>query len=329
MTPTDWIDRTARTLTIEADAPLDDLEPLLALTEGALIVGGGDGSRAAHEVTVLQERMARFLVTRAGFRTLAFDGDRELGEALDTFVRAGSGDPRRMLRDSEPFWNVASFLRLVLWSREFNRAHPGDEVRFLGANMGADAVAAWGVIPPSPDDPHNMHALERGFAERLAAWHTATGHRAFFWSTTSHASNGPGRAVHFPPSTPRGQRNAGSLLRDRFGSAYRPIGFTFGHGQVRAYGSGGVLDVPRPGGALVEHTLDAAGPPGPAYLLDLRTSAPPAFAAWRDAPARIRMVGPGYDPAHDADHCMTGGSLREWFDALVHVHEVTRTEPPS
>ncbi|MER7048361.1 erythromycin esterase family protein [Streptomyces jumonjinensis] len=131
--------------------------------------------------------------------------------------------------------------------------------------------------------------------------------------------------MHFPPSPSpsRGQRNAGSLLRRRFGSAYRPIGFTFGRGQVRAYGGGGVLHVPPPGHTLAEHTLDAAGSPGAAYLVDLRAAAPPAVAAWRDAPARTRMVGPGYDPAHDADHCMTGGSLKQWFDALVHVHQVT------
>lgn len=330
MTPTDWIDDNAHPLATDTDtdteAPLDDLEPLLAVVEDASVVGGGDGSRAAHEVTVLQARIARLLVIRAGFRTLAFDGGRELGEALDAFVRTGAGDPRKLLRQSEPFWNIAPFLHLIQWAREYNRAHAGDEVRVLGADMGADAVAAWGTLPPPPDDPRNMAALERGFAERITAWHAATGHRVFFWSTTSHASNGLRRAVHFPASIPRGQRNAGSLLRERFGSAYRPIGFTFGRGQVRAYGNEGVLHVPRPGRALAEHTLDAAHPDSTAYLLDLRTTAPPDISAWRDAPTRTRMVVPGYDPAHHAEPCMTGGSLKEWFDALVHVHEVTPTQ---
>ncbi|GHC68989.1 erythromycin esterase family protein [Streptomyces flavofungini] len=274
MTPAGWIDHDAHPLATDADVPLDDLKPLLAVVEGASVVGGGDGSRAAHEVTVLQARMARFLVTRAGFRTLAFDGDRALGEALDTYGRTGTGDPRRLLRESEPFWNIAPFLHLIRWAREHNRAHAGDEVRVLGADMGADAVAAWGTLPPPPDDPHNMAALEHGLAERIAAWHAATGHRTFFWSTTSHASDGFRRAVHFPASIPRGQRNAGSLPRERFGSGYRPVGFTFGRGQVRAYGDEGVLHVPPPGHVLAEHTLDAAGPDSAAYLLDLRAAAP-------------------------------------------------------
>jgi len=45
--------------------------------------------------------------------------------------------------------------------------------------------------------------------------------------------------------------------------------------------------------------------------------------AWLDAPVKLRLVGPRYDPAEHAAHNMTGGSLAEWFDAVGFVRQVT------
>ncbi len=37
--------------------------------------------------------------------------------------------------------------------------------------------------------------------------------------------------------------------------------------------------------------------------------------------------GPVYDPADDAAHHLSGGSPAEWFDVIVHNHEVTPAHP--
>ncbi|GAA2253955.1 hypothetical protein GCM10010232_48580 [Streptomyces amakusaensis] len=64
-----------------------------------------------------------------------------------------------------------------------------------------------------------------------------------------------------------------------------------------------------------------------AYLLDLRAEAPAPVRAWPDAPTRTRLVGPDYDPAADADHRLSGGSLGDWFDAVLHTRRVTPVRP--
>jgi erythromycin esterase len=66
--------------------------------------------------------------------------------------------------------------------------------------------------------------------------------------------------------------------------------------------------------------------PSARYLADLR--APQAgtadpVRAWLDAPAKLRVIGPGYRAEDDADHHMAGGTVRGWLDAVVHTREVT------
>ncbi len=47
--------------------------------------------------------------------------------------------------------------------------------------------------------------------------------------------------------------------------------------------------------------------------------------AWLDAPATLRAIGPAYEAERDADYHMSGGSLAEWFDAIIWLQEVTPT----
>jgi erythromycin esterase len=64
----------------------------------------------------------------------------------------------------------------------------------------------------------------------------------------------------------------------------------------------------------------------PQYLLDLRTPAPPAVRSWLGVPAKIRVTGATYDPSNHAAHYMTGGSLAQWFDLIVHRQAVTPSQ---
>ncbi|WP_413809771.1 erythromycin esterase family protein [Streptomyces sp. OE57] len=60
-----------------------------------------------------------------------------------------------------------------------------------------------------------------------------------------------------------------------------------------------------------------------AHLLDPRADSPAPVRAWFATPTRTRLLGPGYDPADDAAHHLSGGSLADWCDAVLHVREVT------
>ncbi|MFD9722072.1 erythromycin esterase family protein [Streptomyces sp. NPDC059076] len=121
-----------------------------------------------------------------------------------------------------------------------------------------------------------------------------------------------GRCGRLPPGT---ERNAGSYLRERFGADYVSLGLTFHLGPA-----------PVPPPDYAEAVLGSAG--HDAYLLDLRSGVPPAGVwRWLTAPARTRLVGPGYDPADDRAHQLSGGSLAQWFDAIVHWRKVTPARP--
>ncbi|WP_329027028.1 erythromycin esterase family protein [Streptomyces sp. NBC_00690] len=177
-----------------------------------------------------------------------------------------------------------------------------------------------------PLDPHNMTAYERLFAENVLWWQQHTGHKVLFWSSSSHTAHARTRVVSFPPdpaATP--SRNAGSYLREHLGARYLSIGLTFGAGELATYTGAPAYRVPRPVPPLVESVLDdeALGD----YLLNLRTDTPQQVADWLARTTHSRLVGPGHDPRRDTDHHMTGGSLAEWFDVLVHLRQVTPARP--
>ncbi|WP_179887218.1 erythromycin esterase family protein [Streptomyces sp. ms184] len=176
-----------------------------------------------------------------------------------------------------------------------------------------------------PRDPHNMACYERFFAENVLWWHQHTGHRTLFWTSSSHSAKAPGRIISFPPDPGSASRNAGSHLHDRLGDRYLSMGLTFGRGELATYTGAPPHQVPGAVPPLVESVLedDAAGD----YLLDLRAGTPPPVADWLARTAMSRAIGPRHDPDDDTAHHMTGGSLAEWFDVLVHRRQVTPARP--
>src|SRR5829696_1191435 len=302
---TGWVRRNARPLaTFDPAAPLDDLAPLGPRVRGAAVVGVGGTTGGAHELSALTHRILRYLVEHHGIRALAIEDDWRIGRALDDHVRTGAGDPRAVLAGAWPPWRTEEVVDVVHWTRTRNEAHPDDPVRIVGLD---DAALE------SPDE------AERHMADSLVAWQERTGTRALYWGEAAHTAVGDLRTVHAPPGPPMVQRSAGSRLRDHFGPAYVSVGLTFGHGDVP-------WPVPSPPPELAEAALGAAGA---AALIDLHAPGPAEVRAWLEAPARLRLVGPRIDPAHDGVRHMTGGSLAGWFDVIAHVERVSPSRPMS
>ncbi|MGP3976297.1 erythromycin esterase family protein [Streptomyces sp. 8N114] len=303
-----WIaDRAHRLSTFEPAAALDDLRPLAAwIGDGPQVVAVGAATRAAHELSTLQHRLVRLLVEERGFRTVALEGDDPVEVGLDAYVRTGQGDPRAMLAGARPFWRTAEILELVRWMRAYNDRHPHDPVRFAAG-------------PPAPSPaapPWGLADIERELAEATVREHAESGDRIVYWGGIAHTAVGEPRTVSPAPpgSAELTHRNAGSYLRERFGDGYVSVGLTFHHGRIPAA-------VPAPPEEFAESVLGTAGPA--AYLWDLRTgTAPGPVRDWLRTHTRTRLVGPGYDPADDPAHHLSGGGLSDWFDALVHVREV-------
>jgi erythromycin esterase len=166
-------------------------------------------------------------------------------------------------------------------------------------------------------------------ARNLTWWRERTGHKVIYWAANVHTANGPQLTISYPPFPPAHGRSAGAYLRQRYGDSYVSIGMTFHHGTVNAgWAPPQPYQVPAPPTHFAESTLGEPEPAG--FILDLHTPAPESVRAWLDAPATVRVIGPSYEPAKDADHQMSGGSLADWFDAVVHLTTVTPTRllPP-
>jgi erythromycin esterase len=274
-------------LRLDLDAPFMDLDPLTDRVRDAKVVALGSAVRQSHELLTLTHRVMRFLIDQHGFRSVMLEGDESASILLDTYVRTGKGDPRAILAGARPFWRFAEILDAVGWIRSRNERNPGDPVRFV--HLTEEARAAMPQLASGGDH-------ERRLADTTIAWHAQTGHRIVYWGGLAHTANGVATG-----------RNAGGYLRARFGSGYVSIALTFHDGSLPAR-------VEAPPADYVEAMLGGVdiGP----YLLGIHGRWPDSVREWLDAPAKVRLIGPGV-------HELRGPSLRSWFDFIFHSPRVT------
>lgn len=277
----------ATSLRLDLDVPFDDLDPLTERVRDAKVVALGSAVRQSHELSTLTHRIMRFLVEQHGFRAMALEGDEAASLNLDTYVRSGKGDPKAILAGARPFWRFAEILEAVCWIRARNERSPGDCVRVV--HMVEQPRGARRQLVVGED-------IEQRIAGTTIAWHEQTGHRIVYWGGLAHTANGLATG-----------RNAGSYLRERFGSGYVSIALTFHHGLLP-------LRVDEPPTDYIEAVLGAVDLE--AYLLEIQGSWPEAVRRWLDAPAKTRLIGPG-------THELLGPSLQNWFDFILHSRRVT------
>jgi erythromycin esterase len=300
-----WIKEHAHPLAaIDPDSALTDLSPLREMARDARLVVLGVSLRDTHELAVASHRILRFLVEELGFRSLALEGDDAASILLDEYVCKGIGNPRALLANARSFWRTGELLHTVEWLRRHNQRHPADPVRIV--NLAGHSRRA-----VSQQD--SLGDIERMLAANVIWWHEHTGHKIVYWGGIGHTANSRSRTVS--PSTPPAiHRSAGSYFRESFGSGHLSVGLTFHHGSTS-------YDIPAPPAEFAEAVLGATGMD--AYLLDLRAPSTAEVRTWLDRPAMTRLIGPVYDPGDDAAYHLSGGSLAEWFDVILHCQEVT------
>jgi erythromycin esterase len=276
--------------TVDPQAPLDDIRGMRGWLAGAAVVGLGEsvrGARSGRQLYRVKHRLVRLLVEALGFRTIAFEDTPAVGAALDRHVRAGEGDLLDILAAAWAPWRTEEFADLVRWVRSYDVDHPGDPVGFVGVDG---------------DEPGTL-------GRNTVAAHAEAGHPVVYWGGMAHV------AVHGPTGAATGGASDGWTMRERLGPRYLAVGVTCHRGV-------GAEVLPPPPEGFAESPLGDVGIER--FALDLRTEpAGEAVRSWLTAPATTRVVGPRYEPDHDADFAMTGKPLRGWFDVLVHVRDVT------
>ena len=101
-------------------------------TDGATVVGLGESVHGAHEEAALKLRALKRLVSRQGFRSIAWEEDWTTGRAIDRFVTAGRGRLSALVERMTGQWQSREVVGALRWVRAFNAAHPRDPVRFVG-----------------------------------------------------------------------------------------------------------------------------------------------------------------------------------------------------
>ncbi|RSN17606.1 erythromycin esterase [Streptomyces sp. WAC 05977] len=141
--PVRSLDRAAHPLrSTEPGRNTADLRALGGMIGGAKVVGLGEATHGSHEFFTMKERVFRYLVEERGFRAFALELSWSAGLEIDEYVQSGEGDVRELAKRTlagSP-WDREEFVSLIRWMREYNRAHPGRTVHFVGDDLGAPSV---------------------------------------------------------------------------------------------------------------------------------------------------------------------------------------------
>jgi erythromycin esterase-like protein len=152
-------------------------------------------------------------------------------------------------------------------------------------------------------------------AENLRWWHEFTGEKVVYWAAAAHTANAPDLTVSNPAGPSVAFPSVGSYVHRWYGDRYRSVGFTFDHGTAH-----GPIALPAPRPSWFEHPLGQTGPAH--YTLDLRRRPNAAAREWLRRPMLTRG-SPELGPTSE----MSGGTLAQWHDVLVHSRQVSPIHP--
>lgn len=187
---------------------------------------------------------------------------------------------------------------------------PGDRTHAAALHAAGQILAFHEFHALSPDEAWSYREIRA--AESLRWWQELTGDRVAYWAASAHTVNAADLRIVGPGTGEMRFPSAGSHLRAWFGDAYLSVGFTLDHGTV-ALGGGEIAALSQPDPQWFEHPLGAVD--HDQFVIDLRRPGPTPVRRWLHEPATTRGPGPG---TH-----VTGGTLADWFDVLVHRQQVT------
>jgi erythromycin esterase len=120
---------------MDPELPLDDLEPLRQILEGAQVVGLGETIHTSGGYYTMKHRLFRYLVERMGFRAFAIESNWDPADRVARYVDTCQGTPTDAVRGLFGVWQSAETRDLVEWMCSWNQENPDDPVSFFGFDI--------------------------------------------------------------------------------------------------------------------------------------------------------------------------------------------------
>jgi len=197
---------------------------------------------------------------------------------------------------------------------------PGDRSHALALHHARQIVSFYEHYAlPQPPASDSLVYRDAHAAQNLRWWQRYSGDKIAYWGASAHTASAPRLRIAVPPDPDWRYPTAGSYLRRWYGRRYVSIGVTFDHGTV-SLGPGQTVALPPPAPGWFERPLGRVGLDQ--FALDLRRPAPAPVRSWLAAPIRTRGL-----PDRGPGSSMSGGSLAQWFDLVVHRQRLTPAAP--
>ncbi|RZA13145.1 MAG: hypothetical protein EOP10_30240 [Proteobacteria bacterium] len=122
----------------------DDLNPILALTEKAEIIGLGESAHTSEGFYQAKARIVQTLVSKGGVRSIAFEDSFVSVQAVNDYILAGKGTAKDATQKLYRVWHSKTIADLFDWLRTYNKEHPTDPVKIFGFDFadGTQTLAA-------------------------------------------------------------------------------------------------------------------------------------------------------------------------------------------
>lgn len=110
----------------------DDITPFAGIFDGIRLVGLGEATHGTKDFNLLRNRIVDYLVTERGFRYLIFEA--EMGNVIpvNRWLATGEGAIEDAMLNLLGIYWYDDYVALFQWLREWNAAHPDDQVRVYG-----------------------------------------------------------------------------------------------------------------------------------------------------------------------------------------------------
>jgi erythromycin esterase-like protein len=193
---------------------------------------------------------------------------------------------------------------------------PGDDEHAIAVHHARQIVSFYEHYALARDG-QNVYRDARA-AKNVRWWHSLSGDKIAYWAASAHTANATQLRIVQPAGADLRYPTAGSYLHRWYGDRYLSIGVTFNHGTV-SLGPDAVTDMAPPAPGWFEQPL--GGVRLDQFVLDLRDRAPCPIRAWLTAPIKTRAPADGGPSSY-----MTGGSLADWFDIVIHRQQLSPAE---